>query len=178
MNSMQTLISKSSVAKLVFGLSALLMISACSDNTATDDNAAVEPVETTVVEEPVIAEPVEETVVAIEAPADEVATIEAPADEVATIEADTNSSAEPEVLATDAGVKLYESNCKVCHTNGLLNAPKIDDKPAWTPRIAKGKETLYMHSAQGFNKMPAQAVNGITEAQVKASVDYMLAAVS
>ena len=35
-----------------------------------------------------------------------------------------------------------------------------------------------MHSAQGFNKMPAQAVNGITEAQVKASVDYMLAAVS
>lgn len=168
MNTMQTLISKSSVAKLVFGLSALLMISACSDNTATDDNAAAEPVETIVVEEPVIAEPVEETVAAIEAPADE----------VATIEADTNSSAEPEVLAADAGAKLYESNCKVCHTNGLLNAPKLGDKPAWTPRIAKGKETLYMHSAQGFNKMPAQAVNGITEAQVKASVDYMLAAVS
>ena len=168
MSTMQTLISKSLVAKLVFGLSALLMISACSDNTATDDNAAVEPVETTVVEEPVITEPVEETVAAIEAPADE----------VATIEADTNSSAEPEVLAANAGAKLYESNCKVCHTNGLLNAPKLGDKPAWTPRIAKGKETLYMHSAQGFNKMPAQAVNGITEAQVKASVDYMLAAVS
>lgn len=143
MNIMQVLISKSSVVKLAFSLSALLMISACSDNTATNGNAAVEPVE-----------------------------------EVAMVDADTNSSAEPEILAADAGAKIYESNCKVCHTNGLLNAPKLDDKPAWTPRIAKGKETLYMHSAQGFNKMPAQAVNGITDAQVKASVDYMLAAVS
>lgn len=170
MNAMRILISKSSMAKLAFGLSALLMISACSDNTAVDDTPVSEPK----VEVVDIGEPETSESEAVE----EVAVIEAPADEVAIIEADTNSSAEPEVLAADAGAKLYESNCKVCHTNGLLNAPKLGDKQAWTPRIAKGKETLYMHSAQGFNKMPAQAVNGITEAQVKASVDYMLAAVS
>ncbi len=168
MNAMRILISKLPVAKLAFGLSALLMISACSDNNAVDDTPVSEPeIEIVDVGEPEVVEPVEE-----------VAVIEAPADEVAIIEADTNSSSEPEILAADAGAKLYESNCKVCHTNGLLNAPKLGDKQAWIPRIAKGKETLYMHSAQGFNKMPAQAVNGITEAQVKASVDYMLAAVS
>ncbi len=170
MNAMRILISKSSMAKLAFGLSALLMISACSDNTAVDDTPVSETeVEVVDAGEPEAVKPVEE-----------VAVIEAPADEVAIIEADTNISAEPEILAADAdaGAKLYESNCKVCHTNGLLNAPKLGDNQAWAPRIAKGKETLYMHSAQGFNKMPAQAVNGITEAQVKASVDYMLAAVS
>ncbi len=85
---------------------------------------------------------------------------------------------EPEVLAADAGVKLYESNCKVCHDAGLLNAPKYGDAAAWAPRLAKDKETLYMHSAKGFNKMPAQAVDGVTEAQVKAAVDYMLASVN
>ena len=170
MNAMRILISKSSMAKLAFGLSALLMISACSENTAVDDTSVSEPkVEVVDIGEPETSEP--EAV-------EEVAVIEAPADEVAIIEADANISAEPEILAADAGAKLYESNCKVCHTNGLLNAPKLGDNQAWAPRIAKGKETLYMHSAQGFNKMPAQAVNGITEAQVKASVDYMLAAVS
>lgn len=78
----------------------------------------------------------------------------------------------------DAGAKSYQSNCKVCHANGSLNAPKYADKVAWSMCISEDKETLYMHSAQGFNKMPAQAVNGVTKVQVKASVDYILEAVS
>ena len=88
------------------------------------------------------------------------------------------TAAEPEMLAADTGAKLYESNCKVCHTAGLLNAPKYGDSTAWATRLTKDKETLYMHSAKGFNKMPAQAVDGVSEAQVKAAVDYMLASVS
>ena len=159
MNNIKVLINKSSVATLAISISALLMISACSDKTATD-TPAVDAAETTVVEAPVAVETVEETAVVIETPAD------------------TATTAEPELLAVDAGAKLYESNCKACHANGLLNAPILGDKAAWEPRLAKGKETLYTHSAQGFNKMPAQAVNGVTEAQVKAAVDYMLAAVS
>ena len=81
-------------------------------------------------------------------------------------------------LAANAGATLYESKCKVCHTAGLLNAPKYGDTAAWATRLDKGKETLYLHSAKGFNKMPAQAVDGVTEAQVNAAVDYMLASVS
>ena len=160
---MQISINKSSIITLAFSFSALLLVSGCSDNTTTSDSAVVEPVETTVVETAVVEEsvaidPVEET--------------------VAVAATDTSSTAEPELLAVNAGEELYNKQCMACHSNGLLNAPKIGDKEAWAPRIAKGKETLYTHSAQGFNKMPAQAVNGITEAQVKASVDYMLAAVS
>ncbi|KTF06345.1 cytochrome c, class I [marine sediment metagenome] len=94
------------------------------------------------------------------------------------VEEKTAVVAEPEVFAADAGAKLYESKCKVCHTAGLLNAPKYGDTAAWATRLTKDKETLYMHSAKGFNKMPAQAVNGVSEAQVKAAVDYMLASVS
>ena len=163
------IITKNSAIAVVLSCSVLFTLSACSGDKTAEDTVPVDAVETTVVvEEPAVVETVEETATVVEAPAED----------VAVVEADTNSAAEPELLAADAGAKLYESNCKVCHTNGLLNAPKLGDKQAWTPRIAKGKETLYMHSAQGFNKMPAQAVNGITEAQVKASVDYMLAAVS
>ena len=81
-------------------------------------------------------------------------------------------------LAADAGKTLYEARCKICHEGGMLNAPRLSDKAAWAPRLAKGNETLYQHSINGFNKMPAQASDGVSEAEVKAAVDYMVAAVS
>ncbi|WP_350561198.1 c-type cytochrome [Psychrobacter sp. CAL346-MNA-CIBAN-0220] len=158
------------------GLSALLALSACSggDNTPVED-ADVSEAETTAVE---INEPVVEA--EVPAPADEVVASTEPAemlpDDAAAIE--VSSTAEPEVLAADAGAKLYEVQCKVCHQNGLLNAPKYGDTAAWSARITKGKETLYTHSSKGFNKMPPQANDKVSEAQVHAAVDYMLEAVS
>ena len=153
----------------VFSISALLALSACSgDNTTAEEPAAVsESADAAVVEPaPPVAEP-------------EVVTPEP------TVEGEVNEAteepvveAEPEVLAADAGAKLYEAQCKICHAQGLLEAPKYGDTAAWSERITKDKETLYSHSAKGFNKMPAQAINGVTEAQVHAAVDYMLASVS
>ncbi|MGP5133823.1 c-type cytochrome [Psychrobacter cibarius] len=152
-------------------LSALLAITACSgDNAAVEESAiANESADTTVVVED--APIVEPEVVTPEPVADAETTVieDKPAQEI---------SAEPEVLAADAGAKLYETNCKVCHEGGLLNAPKYGDKAAWEPRLAKGTETLHMHSAKGFNKMPAQATDKVSEAQVYAAVDYMIEAVS
>lgn len=152
-------------------LSALLAITACSgDNAAVEEPAVVnESADTTVVVED--APIVEPEVVTPEPVADAETTVieDKPAQEI---------SAEPEVLAADAGAKLYETNCKVCHEGGLLNAPKYGDKAAWEPRLAKGTETLHMHSAKGFNKMPAQATDKVSEAQVYAAVDYMIEAVS
>lgn len=147
----------------IVSLSILLLLGGCSDDQA---------VATTEVE----AEPIAaiEPVTSVEAP-----TIEAaePSEEKVTAEA-IAVNAESEILAADAGAQLYESQCKVCHANGLFNAPKYGDKVAWGAALAKDKQMLYNHSAQGFNKMPAQAVNGISEAQVVAAVDYMLAAVN
>lgn len=165
---------KKSVTKLALSslsLSALLALSACSggDNKA-EEPAAVNETETVVVEPEA---PAAETEVVTPEPA-----VEAEPTEVPVVEAEPEAAAEPEVLAADAGAQLYEKQCKVCHENGLLDAPKFGDKEAWAPHLAKDIETLHMHSAKGFNKMPAQAVGDVTEAQVHAAVDYMVAAAS
>ena len=164
---------KKSVTKLALSslsLSALLALSACSggDNKA-EEPAAVNETETVVVEPEA---PAAGTEVVTPEPA-----VEAEPTEVPVVEAEPEA-AEPEVLAADAGAQLYEKQCKVCHENGLLEAPKFGDKAAWAPHLAKDIETLRMHSAKGFNKMPAQAVGDVTEAQVHAAVDYMVAAAS
>ena len=163
----QNTMKKKSVVKLVLSglsLSALLTLSACSggDNTAAEEPAAVNETETVVVEPEA---PVAETEVATE-----------PA--VEAVEAEPAAAAETEVLAADAGAKLYEKQCKVCHESGLLEAPKFGNKEDWAPHLAKDIDTLRMHSAKGFNKMPAQANAEVSEAQVHAAVDYMVAAAS
>lgn len=177
----QLAMKKKSMSKLTFSalsLSALLALSACSggDNTAADakSDSVSEAADTAVVEPEA---PVAEPEVVNPEPVTEPEPTEAPVVEAETAEA-VEVAAEPEVLAADAGAQLYEKQCKVCHEGGLLNAPKYGDKAAWSTHITKDKETLYMHSAKGFNKMPAQAINGVTEAQVHAAVDYMLASVS
>lgn len=158
-------------------LATLLLVStatamtACSNNdtadTATDAEAPVS--EPAVVVEP---EVTPEEAVVEEVPAEE------PGAEAAPVE-ETAAAATPEVaLSADAGKVLYEKQCKVCHEAGLLEAPKYGNKDAWAPHLVKDKATLYEHSAKGFNKMPAQAVNGVTEAEVHAAVDYMIASVS
>lgn len=168
----QQKMKKKSVTKLALSslsLSALLALSACSggDN-KVEEPAAVNETETVVVEPEA---PAAETEVVTPEPA-----VEAEPTEVPVVEAEPEAAAEPEVLAADAGAQLYEKQCKVCHENGLLEAPKFGDKAAWAPHLAKDIETLRMHSAKGFNKMPAQAVGDVTEAQVHAAVDYMVAA--
>lgn len=156
-------------------LSALLALSACSgDNTAAEEPAAVSEAETVVVEAPEA-----ETEVVIDEPV-----AEPEPEEAVVVEAEETAmepepvAAEPVVLAADTGAKIYEANCKLCHESGLLSAPIYGDKAAWAPRLTKDKETLYLHSAKGFNKMPAQATDKVSEAEVHAAVDYMLAAVS
>lgn len=175
MTMQQNTMKKKSVAKLALtslSLSALLALSACSggDNTAAEEPATTNETETVAVEPEA---PATETEVVTPEPAVEA---EAEPTEVPVVEAEPEAAAEPEVLAADAGAQLYEKQCKVCHENGLLDAPKFGDKEAWAPHLAKDIETLHMHSAKGFNKMPAQAVGDVTEAQVHAAVDYMVAA--
>lgn len=50
----------------------------------------------------------------------------------------------------------------------------MTNKAEWAKRLEKGIDTLHQHSAKGFNKMPAQAVGAVSEAEVYAAVDYML----
>ncbi|HEY2906037.1 MAG TPA: c-type cytochrome [Vicinamibacterales bacterium] len=79
------------------------------------------------------------------------------------------------------GKKIYESTCIACHGAGIAGAPKFGDKGAWSARIAEGNNTLYMHAIQGFQGksgvMPPKGGNTtLSDADVKAAVDYMVSA--
>lgn len=85
-------------------------------------------------------------------------------------------------VATDAkaapasGDKVYQASCMACHGAGLMNAPKLGDKAAWGPRIAQGTSTLHNNALNGIRMMPARGGNaGLSEGEVKAAVDYMVA---
>jgi cytochrome c5 len=76
------------------------------------------------------------------------------------------------------GAELFETVCKACHGTGLAGAPKAGDKAAWAPRIAQGKDMLYLHALKGFTGeagvMPAKGGRvDLTDDLVKQGVDYM-----
>ena len=73
------------------------------------------------------------------------------------------------------GKVIYEGVCHTCHTAGLLGAPKLGDKGAWSARIGKGTATLHQHAIQGFNAMPAKGGNAdLLDVEVTNAVDYMV----
>ena len=41
------------------------------------------------------------------------------------------------------GEKIYGTSCLSCHGAAVLGAPKLGDKPSWTPRLAKGVAVLH-----------------------------------
>lgn len=72
-------------------------------------------------------------------------------------------------------VKIYQTYCSACHAIGAGGAPKTGDVTAWSPRLAKGKETLYKNAINGINAMPAMgACPTCTDDDIKITVDYML----
>ena len=78
------------------------------------------------------------------------------------------------------GKTIFGNLCQTCHTNAATGAPVISDKGAWAPRVAQGLDTLVKHAIEGFqgkapNPMPAKGGNpSLTDAQVKATVEWML----
>ncbi|HEX2529878.1 MAG TPA: c-type cytochrome [Burkholderiaceae bacterium] len=77
------------------------------------------------------------------------------------------------------GEQVYNNSCLSCHGAGVLGAPKFGDKTAWAPRAAKGKDTLYSSALNGFQMMPPRGGNAsLSDADVKAAVDYMVAKAS
>ena len=91
----------------------------------------------------------------------------------------TTASAAPAAAAGGSadGKAVYDQTCHVCHGTGVAGAPKFGDKAAWAPRIATGIETLHNAALKGLNAMPPRGGNmSLTDAQVKAAVDYMVSA--
>jgi cytochrome c5 len=86
----------------------------------------------------------------------------------------------PAVVAASAadlalGEKVYTATCAACHAAAVMGAPKLGDKPSWTPRIAKGVNVLYTSANEGLKLMPARGGNAaLKDDEMKAAVDYMV----
>jgi len=87
----------------------------------------------------------------------------------------------PAVASADAGKKAYDTACFACHGADIAGAPKLGDKVAWSARIGQGSSVLYEHAIKGFQGkagvMPPKGGSTLPDADVKAAVDYMVAAV-
>ena len=73
------------------------------------------------------------------------------------------------------GATVFNSVCGACHNTGVAGAPKVDDKAAWAPRIATGKDALYKSAIAGKGAMPPKGgAADLSDDEIKGAVDYVL----
>jgi cytochrome c5 len=102
----------------------------------------------------------------------------APAAVVAAAPAPAAAAPASATVAAGAGEALYKQACAVCHTAGVAGAPKFGDKAAWAARVGAGVNGLTASVIKGKGAMPPKGGAGAaSDADIRASVEYMLAAV-
>jgi cytochrome c5 len=109
----------------------------------------------------------------------EAAPAQAPAPQIAEPEvAPAVEAPEPPVdtqTSSADGQKIYQSSCQACHVAGVAGAPKLGDKEAWAPRIAKGNDALLSSVTKGLNAMPPKGTcMSCSEDELRAAVEYMV----
>jgi cytochrome c5 len=80
------------------------------------------------------------------------------------------------LMAADAAVaatgqQIYDQHCGMCH-NAM--PPKLGDKAAWAPRIKKGVDVLVADSIKGINGMPPRGGTNLSDADMRAAVEYIV----
>ena len=78
--------------------------------------------------------------------------------------------------AANGGKALYDTACAACHAAGVAGAPKFADKAAWAPRLAGGVDALTASVIKGKGAMPPKGGSSASDADIKAAVEYMVAA--
>jgi cytochrome c5 len=80
--------------------------------------------------------------------------------------------------AGNAGKALVEGPCAVCHaaTGNFPGSPKLGDKAAWEPRIKSGVAALLASVTNGKGAMPPKGGTSASDADLKAAVEFMVAA--
>ena len=71
--------------------------------------------------------------------------------------------------------QLYQSACLACHTTGAAGAPKIGDAAAWKTRLGKGLEALISSAINGIGAMPPRGGSQLSDDQIRATIEYILA---
>lgn len=83
--------------------------------------------------------------------------------------------------AANQGKQVYSGLCISCHGTGIPGIPQLGDAGAWTDRLAQGTDVLYDHAINGFTgssgipMLPRGGNASLSDDEVKAAVDYMIA---
>ena len=85
------------------------------------------------------------------------------------------SAADLKAEPTDVALaQVYDSSCKLCHTNPASGAPLVGDHKAWAPRVAQGADTLLDHTINGYQGMPPMGMcMQCDEDQFTALIEFM-----
>lgn len=80
-------------------------------------------------------------------------------------------------VAAGAGEALYKQACVACHAAGVAGAPKFGSKDSWATRLPLGVDALTASVIKGKGVMPPKGGSTASDAEIRASVEFMLAAV-
>ena len=73
------------------------------------------------------------------------------------------------------GVAIYNQACTTCHASGTAGAPKLGDKMAWEPRMARGVDELLRNAINGMGAMPPRGTcMDCSEDDLNVVIEYML----
>ena len=79
-------------------------------------------------------------------------------------------------VSADDGKETYTKSCALCHS--ALSPKLMGDKAAWEPRLKQGTDVLVATVIKGKGVMPAKGGNAkLSEADIKAAVEYMVSAI-
>ena len=85
-----------------------------------------------------------------------------------------DKAADTQTASAD-GQKIYQTSCQACHATGAAGAPKLGDKDAWAPRIAKGNDALFSSVKNGLKAMPPKGTcMSCSEDELRAAMEYMV----
>lgn len=76
-----------------------------------------------------------------------------------------------------SGEQIVSQVCSACHGTGVLGAPKIGDKAAWSTREkeAGGVDGLVAVAGKGKGSMPPRGGNpDLSDAELKSAIEQML----
>ena len=82
-----------------------------------------------------------------------------------------------EAGAPRSGESIVETNCKVCHSIGLANAPKLDAsaKSDWEARLVGGFDAIVTSAVNGKGGMPPRGGDAsLTEDEIASAIQHML----
>jgi cytochrome c5 len=87
-------------------------------------------------------------------------------------------AAEAKPAAAADGKAVYDKTCFACHNQSVAGSPRLGDKEAWGPRVKQGGDALVQSVIKGKGAMPPKAGSpSLTDAEIKAAVDFMVSQV-